>query len=161
MSVVSAITAIQIEGNLLAPDMASLLSTGSVKGQQSEDFGLAKTDKLADEIAIAWGDAKAYWAAFQRKLARLQQDDTATTITREWAVSLLESFGYKPTLTRQAEEVDGLTYAISHRSEAGENKPPIHIIGCRLKLDQRPPSGTPRLSAHGLVQEYLVILNHL
>ncbi|RUT03653.1 hypothetical protein DSM106972_052920 [Dulcicalothrix desertica PCC 7102] len=161
MSVAGAITAIQIEGNLLAPDMTSLLSTGNIKGQQSEDFGLAKTDKLADEIAIAWGDAKAYWAAFQRKLARLQEDDTATTITREWAVSLLESLCYKPTLTRQAEEVDGLTYAISHRSETGENKPPIHIIGCRLKLDQRPPSGTPRLSAHGLVQEYLNKTEHL
>ncbi|RUT01605.1 hypothetical protein DSM106972_067020 [Dulcicalothrix desertica PCC 7102] len=161
MSVAGAITAIQIEGNLLASDMTSLLATGSVKGQQSEDFGLAKTDKLADEIAVAWGDGKAYWAAFQRKLARLQEDDTATTITREWAVSLLESLGYKPTLTRQAEEVDGLTYAISHRAEPGENKPPIHIIGCRLKLDQRPPSGTPRLSAHGLVQEYLNKTEHL
>jgi hypothetical protein len=158
---INTITAIQIEGNLLAADITSLLSTGSVKGQQSEDFGLAKTDKLADEIAIAWGDAKAYWAAFQRKLARLQEDDTATTITREWAVSLLESLGYKPILTRQAEEVDGQTYAISHRADAGDNKPPIHIVGCRLKLDQRPPSGTPRLSAHGLVQEYLNKTEHL
>jgi hypothetical protein len=97
---INTITAIEIEGNILAPDMTSLLTTGSLKGQQSEDFGLAKTDKLADEISIAWGDTKAYWAAFQRKLARLQEDDTATTITREWAVSLLESFGYKATLTR-------------------------------------------------------------
>jgi hypothetical protein len=174
------LTAIQIEGNILAADITSLLSTGSIKGQQSEDFGLPKTDKLADEIAIAWGDAKAYWAAFQRKLARLQEDDTATTITREWGVSLLESLGYKPVLTRQAEEVDGQTYAISHRaltpkdsitnyvSEAPPqevlritNYPPIHIVGCRLKLDQRPPSGTPRLSAHGLVQEYLNKTEHL
>jgi hypothetical protein len=155
------LTAIQIEGNLVAADITSLLSTGSIKGQLSEDFGLAKTDKLADEIATAWGDAKAYWAAFQRKLARLQEDDTATTITREWAVSLLESLSYKAILTRQAEEVDGQTYAISHRADAGENKPPIHIVGCRLKLDQRPPSGTPRLSAHGLVQEYLNKTEHL
>ena len=152
---------IQIEGNLLAPDMTSLLSTGSIKGQQSEDFGLAKTDKLADEIAVAWGDAKAYWAAFQRKLARLPEDDYATTITREWAVSLLESLGYKPVLTRQAEEVDGQSYAISHRAELGENKPPVQIVGCRLKLDQRPPSGKPRLSAHGLIQEYLNKTEHL
>jgi len=152
---------IQIEGNLLAPDMTSLLSTGSIKGQQAEDFGLGKTDKLADEIAVAWGDAKAYWAAFQRKLARLPEDDYATTITREWAVSLLESLGYKPVLTRQAEEVDGQSYAISHRAELGENKPPVQIVGCRLKLDQRPPSGKPRLSAHGLIQEYLNKTEHL
>ncbi|NJR15678.1 MAG: N-6 DNA methylase [Calothrix sp. CSU_2_0] len=172
MQATNTITAIQIEGNILAADITSLLSTGSIKGQQSEDFGLAKTDKLADEIATAWGDAKAYWAAFQRKLARLQEDDTATTITREWAVSLLESLGYKPVLTRQAEEVDGQIYAISHRALTSKdaitnydlritNYPPIHIVGCRLKLDQRPPSGTPRLSAHGLVQEYLNKTEHL
>lgn len=161
--VATTITAVQIEGNLLAPDMTSLLQTGSIKGQASEDFGFAKTDKLADEIATAWGDAKAYWAAFQRALARLLDPlDPATTITRElWAVPLLRSLGYNPVYTAKAEVVEGQTYAISHRAELGENKPPIQIIGCRVKVDQRPPSGTPRLSAHGLVQEYLNKTEHL
>lgn len=57
--------------------------------------------------------------------------------------------------------VEGQTYAISHRAEPGENKPPIHIIGCRLEVDKRPPSGNPRLSAHALVQEYLNKTEHL
>ncbi|WP_234017049.1 hypothetical protein [Nostoc sp. 'Lobaria pulmonaria (5183) cyanobiont'] len=57
--------------------------------------------------------------------------------------------------------MEGQTYAISHRAELGENKPPIHIIGCRIKVDHRPPSGTPRLSAHALVQEYLNKTEHL
>lgn len=43
----------------------------------------------------------------------------------------------------------------------GENKPPIHIVGCRLEVDKRPPSGTPRLSPHALVQEYLNKTEHL
>ncbi|BAY99918.1 putative type II DNA modification enzyme [Tolypothrix tenuis PCC 7101] len=156
------LTALQIEGNLLAPDMTAQMLEGSIKGQSPEDFGFNKTDKLADEIATAWGDAKAYWAAFQRSLARLDENNTATTITRElWAVPLLKSLGYDPVYTATAEVVEGQTYAISHRAENGENKPPIHIIGCRLEVDKRPPSGTPRLSAHALVQEYLNKTEHL
>ncbi|MBN3893965.1 MAG: restriction endonuclease [Nostoc sp. NOS(2021)] len=153
---------VQIEGNLLAADITAELLASNVKGQAPEDFGFTKTDKLADEIAIAWGDAKAYWAAFQRQLDRLDPDEAATSVTRElWAVPLLRSLGYNPVYTAKAEIVEGQTYAISHRAELGENKPPIHIIGCRIKVDHRPPSGTPRLSAHALVQEYLNKTEHL
>ncbi|MDZ8028322.1 MAG: Eco57I restriction-modification methylase domain-containing protein [Nostoc sp. DedQUE11] len=155
------LTGVQIEGNLLAADMTAELLAGNLKGQAPEDFGFSKSDKLADEIAIAWGDAKAYWAGFQRQLDRLDADDTATSVTREWVVPLLRSLGYDPVYTAKAEVVEGQTYAISHRAEPGENKPPIHIIGCRIKVDHRPPSGTPRLSAHALVQEYLNKTEHL
>ncbi|RCJ29510.1 restriction endonuclease [Nostoc punctiforme NIES-2108] len=95
-------------------------------------------------------------------MARLDENNSATTITRElWTVPLLQSLGYEPVYTATAEVVEDKTYAISHRAEAGENKPPIHIIGCRLEIDKRPPSGTPRLSAHALVQEYLNKTEHL
>lgn len=153
---------LQIEGNLIAPDLTSELLAGNLKGQESEDFGFSKGDNLADEIAVAWGDAKAYWAAFQRALSRLPEDDPATTVTREqWAVPLLRSLGYEPVYTAKAEVVDGQTYAISHRTDPGEDKPPIHMVGCRVSVEQRPPSGTPRLSAHALMQEYLNRTEHL
>jgi N-6 DNA Methylase len=153
---------VQIEGNLIAPDMTTELLAGNLKGQAPEDFGFGKTDKLADEIATAWADAKAYWVAFGRALARLDGDDPATTITREqWVVPLLRSLGYSPVYVAKAEVVLGQTYAISHRTEPGENKPPVHIIGCGVKLEQRPPSGNPRLSAHALAQEYLNRTEHL
>jgi hypothetical protein len=162
MSVVVGTLAVQIEGNLLTPDMPAELLTGSIKGQAPEDFGFFKTDKLADEIATAWGDAKVYWAALQRALTRLDENDPATSVTREqWVVPLLRSLRYDPVYTAKAEVVEGQTYAISHRAEPGENKPPIHIVGCRVKLEQRPPSGTPRLSAHALIQEYLNRTEHL
>ncbi len=155
------LSGIQIEGNLIAADLTSELAEGSLKGQAPEDFGLGKI-RIADEIATAWGDAKAYWAAFQRRLGRLEQDDLATSITREqWVVPLLESLGFVPVYTAKAEVVDGQTYAISHRADEGENKPPIQVIGCRVKLDKRPPSGMPRLSAHALMQEYLNRTEHL
>ncbi|MDD1414885.1 N-6 DNA methylase [Dolichospermum sp. ST_con] len=164
---------VQFEGNLLAADITTELLTGNIKGQTPADFGLPKSDKLEDEIAIAWGDAKAYWASFQRQLNRLDAEDTATSITREMAVLLLKSLGYTPVYTAKAEVVEGQTYAISHRAVLPSdssitnyelritNYPPIHIIGCRLDIDKRPPSGTPRLSAHGLVQEYLNKTEHL
>jgi hypothetical protein len=153
---------VQIEGSLLAADMPTELLTGSLKGQRSEDFGFSPAAKLADEMAIAWGDAKAYWAAFQRMLARLEMDDTATSATREyWVVPLLKSLGFDPAYTRQAQVVDGRTFAISHRVEPGEHQPPLHVVGCRVDLEKRPLSGNPRLSAHALVQEYLNRTEHL
>jgi len=166
MSVVaSTFIGIQIEGNLIAPDLTTEILAGNAKdhkGQTPEDFGLPKTNKLADEIAIAWGDAKAYWAAFQRALARLPETDLATTVTREqWVVPLLRSLGYDPVYTAKAEVIDEQRYALSHRTDPGEDKPPIHVVGCRVKLEQRPPSGTPRLSAHALMQEYLNRTEHL
>ena len=153
---------LQIEGNLIASDLMADVLSADIKGQVPEAFGLQKTDKLADEIALAWGDAKIYWAAFQRALGRLPEHDLATTVTREqWAVPLLRSLGYDPIYVAKAEVVDEQTYAISHRAEPGENKPPIHIVGSRVRLEQRPPSGTPRLSAHALVQDYLNRTEHL
>ncbi|MBW4461821.1 MAG: N-6 DNA methylase [Nodosilinea sp. WJT8-NPBG4] len=153
---------LQIEGNLIASDLMADVLTADIKGQVPEAFGLQKTDKLADEIALAWGDAKIYWAAFQRASSRLPEHDLATTVTREqWAVPLLRSLGYDPIYVAKAEVVDEQTYAISHRAEPGEAKPPIHIVGSRVRLEQRPPSGTPRLSAHALVQEYLNRTEHL
>jgi hypothetical protein len=153
---------VQFQGNLLAADITGELLAGSIKGQTPQDFGLGKSDKLADEIAIAWGDAKAYWAACQRQLERLKSEDTATSVTREmWAIPLLRTLGYSPVFTAKAEVVEGQTYPISHRTELGENKPPIHIVGCRLDIDKRPPSGISRLSPHALVQEYLNKTEHL
>ena len=153
---------LQIEGNLIASDLMADVLSAEIKGQVPEAFGLQKTDKLADEIALAWGDAKIYWAAFQRALSRLPEPDLATTVTREqWAVPLLRSLGYDPIYVAKAEVVDEQTYAISHRAEPGDAKPPIHIVGSRVRLEQRPPSGTPRLSAHALVQDYLNRTEHL
>ncbi|MGL5062913.1 MAG: N-6 DNA methylase, partial [Microcoleus sp.] len=156
------LSGISIEGNLIAPDLTAEFVSGNIKGQNAADFGLPKTQKLEDEIAVAWGDIKAFWLAFQRRLSRLEPQDAATSLTREyWAIPLLELLGYQPIYQAKAEVVEGQTYAISHRVETGENKPPIQIIGCRVKLEEKPPAGMPRLSAHALMQEYLNRTEHL
>ncbi len=155
------LTGIQIEGNLIALDLTIDIVSGSFKGQLPENFGLTGSQKLEDEIAFAWGETKDLWNIFQRRLSR-DDTETATSITREyWAVPLLKLLGYNPIYQPKAEIVDEQTFAISHRVEEGENQPPIHIIGCRTTLEKRPPSGTPRLSAHALMQEYLNRTEHL
>lgn len=164
-------TGLHIEGNLIAGDYLADLVTGNVKGQSSEDFGFAKADKLADEIATVWGEAKKFWAGFKKLREESGFSESGTTETRKaWVVPLLYNLGYLPTFRGEAEVIDGQSFAISHRAGdwGGEVAkatttvtPPIHITGCRIRLDQKPPSGNPRLSAHGLMQEYLNRTEHL
>ncbi|MCA6558346.1 MAG: N-6 DNA methylase, partial [Pseudanabaena sp. M114S2SP2A07QC] len=164
-------TGLHIEGNLIAGDYLADLVTGSIKGQAPEDFGFAKADKLADEIATVWGEAKKFWAGFKKSLEESSFSESGTTETRKaWVVPLLYNLGYLPTFRGEAEVIDGQSFAISHRAGdwSGEVAkatttvtPPIHITGCRIRLDQKPPSGNPRLSAHGLMQEYLNRTEHL
>jgi hypothetical protein len=151
----------QFQGNLFVSDITQDLVSDDFKGQLPQDFNLTDKDKLADEIALAWGIAKAHWAAFQQALDRIPAEDVATTVTRnKWVLPLLQCLGYEPVLTN-AETIDNQSYAISHRVESGEHKPPLHIVGCRIGLEKRPLSGNPRLSAHALMQEYLNRTEHL
>jgi len=164
-------TGLHIEGNLIAGDIFADLVGSNVKGQAPEDFGFAKADKLADEIATVWGEAKKFWAGFKKSREESGFSESGTTETRKaWVVPLLYNLGYLPTFRGEAEVIDGQSFAISHRAGdwGGEvakatttGTPPIHITGCRIRLDQKPPSGNPRLSAHGLVQEYLNRTEHL
>lgn len=154
---------IRVEGGLIPADLIDQIATGNAEGQTAADFHLRSGARLSDEIAAAWADARAYWHAFQRALDRLPDDDPATTPTRQlWIVPLLYALGYEQvTFMRTAEVLDGRTYAISHRAGESETAPPIHIEGARTSLDQRPPSGRPRLSPHGLLQEYLNHSEHV
>jgi hypothetical protein len=162
MAPLAHLTGIRFEGNLIVPDMAADLASGELKGQAAVDFGLPKHVKLEDEMALAWGDAKDYWNMFQRRLSQLEPQDLATSLTRDrWVVPLLKLLGYDPIYTAKAVVVEGRTFAISHRAEPGDDRPPVHVIACRVGLEQRPPSGTPRLSAHALMQEYLNRTEHL
>ncbi|HEY9863120.1 MAG TPA: N-6 DNA methylase [Candidatus Obscuribacterales bacterium] len=157
------LTGIQIEGNLIALDLTIDIVSRDFKGQLPENFGLSSSQKLEDEIAFAWGEAKDLWNIFQRRLSRLDEKDIATSVTREyWAVPLLKLLGYNPIYQPKAEIIDEQTFAISHRVESGENKPPIHIIGCKkIDIEKSSRTGNSRLSAHGLMQEYLNRTEHL
>ena len=155
---------IRIEGAILSPDILDRLDDAA--GQRPADFGLDTGTKVKDEIARAWADAQDYWRIFQRKLETLRPESLATTETRQqWVTPLLGLLGYQLDYQAKGVELNGKTYAISHRL-AHRGNTPIHIIGAReaAGLDKKPERthiGAPRMSAHALVQEYLNLHDEL
>jgi hypothetical protein len=133
-----------------------------VPGQKPADFGLDAKRNLTDEIAATFADSRALWGVFQNRLARLPEDDVATTVTRDqWALPFLALLGYQARYNPRAFEVDGQAFAISHRAAEAEDAPPIHVVGARQELGRVPSSGRSRLAPHSLVQEYLNRTEHV
>jgi hypothetical protein len=150
------------EGGLLGPDILEKLLAGDLPGQKPEDFGLASKRSLTEEIAMALATARTYWEAFQGRLARLPQEDLGTSVTRDaWVIPFLSLLGYELHYNPRAQEVDGATFAISHRAGEAEEAPPVHIVGVRQELGRLAPTGRPRLAPHSLLQEYLNRSEHL
>jgi len=148
--------AVRIEGGLLGPDTLEQLLAGDLPGQKPKDFGFDGRRSLTDEIAGVFADARAEWEVFQRRLERLPDGDPATSVTRDaWVIPFLSLLGYELRYNPRAYEVDGVTFAISHRAGEPEDAPPVHIVGARQELGRLAPTGRPRLAPHSLVQEYL------
>ncbi|MBX6773246.1 MAG: N-6 DNA methylase, partial [Chloroflexi bacterium] len=102
------------------------------------------------------------WEVLKRRLERLPESDVATSVTRDtWVVPFLSLLGYELRYNPRAYEVDGLTFAISHRAGEAEDAPPVHIVSARQELGRLAPTGRPRLAPHSLVQEYLNRTEHL
>jgi hypothetical protein len=152
---------IRIEGGLLGPDVLDQVVAAELPGQKPADFGLDAKRNLTDEIAAVFADARALWGVFQNRLDRLAPDDIATTVTRDaWVIPFLGLLGYEPKFNPRAYDVDGQSFAVSHRADEAEDAPPIHIVGIRQELGRLSPSGKPRLAPHSLVQEYLNRTEH-
>jgi hypothetical protein len=152
---------IRLEGSILSADILDCIERGECLHQSARDFGLDPSSKVKDEIADAWAAARAYWAAYQVKISRLKEGATGTTETRnQWLVPLLGLLGYQLNLT-ESEVLQGKTYRISHRDPARDQLP-VHLIGWHESLDRRSTvPNAPRMSPHGLVQEYLNLTEHL
>ncbi|MHA2611292.1 MAG: Eco57I restriction-modification methylase domain-containing protein [bacterium JZ-2024 1] len=154
--------AIHLEGGLLGPDILERLEDGALPGQRPADFGIQGGRSVLDETAEIYRDAKDLWKVFRRRLERLPEEDPATSLTREgWAIPFLGLLGYELSVNRRAYDVDGTTFAISHRAGENEDAPPIHIAGARRELGRVDPSGRPRMSPHALMQEFLNRSEHL
>jgi len=150
---------IRIEGAILSSDILDRIE--DLPGQRPADFGLNPTDKVKDEIALAWADAQNFWSSFQRRLETIKGRSSAETVLpattetrQQWMVPFLGLLGYKLEYQQRAEELNGKTYNISHRVTNRGNAP-VHIIGYNelSGLDRKPERS--RMSAHATVQEYL------
>ena len=154
--------AIRLEGGLFGPDILDHLLSGELPGQKSPDFGFDARRSLTDEIAAVFSEARAQWTIFQQRLQRLAPADLATTTTRDaWVIPFLNSLGYELTYNARAYDVDGQTFAISHRAGSTEDAPPVHIVGARQELGRLSPTGRPRMAPHSLMQEYLNRTEHV
>lgn len=141
---------LRLEGGLISSDQIDRVADQKVK-----EFSI-------DDIAAAWSDIRSYWTVFEKSLAKLSEDNLATSETRNrWMIPFFSTLGYELSSPKSAAEVDGQTYAISHRAGKDDDSPPIHIVGFRQSLDRRPESGRPRLAPHSLMQEYLNRTEHL
>lgn len=153
---------IRIEGGLLGSELLDQVIAGDVPGQKPADFGLEPKRNLTDEIAAVFADSRALWGVFKNRLARLPEDDLATTMTRDqWVLPFFALLGYTARYNPRAFEVDGQTFAVSHRASEADDAPPIHVVGARQELGRVPPSGRPRLAPHSLLQEYLNRTEHV
>ena len=158
----SSFPSIRIEGGLLGSELLDQVIAADVPGQKPADFGLEPKRNLTDEIAAVFADFRALWGVFKNRLVRLPEDDLATTVTRDqWALPFLALLGYQARYNSRAFEVDGQSFAVSHRAGEPDDTPPIHVVGARQELGRVPPSGRPRLAPHSLVQEYLNRTEHV
>lgn len=147
---------IKIEGGILNPDIVERILRGEIIGQEPEDFSLENRRNLTDEIASVFSDARALWNVFKHRVAKIPENELGTSTTRDsWVIPFLGLLGYELHYNHKAYEIDGLTFAISHRAGEHEDSPPVHIVGFRQDLGRLSPSGRPRLAPHSLMQEYL------
>lgn len=149
-------TTIHTEGALLPIDLLQRISDNdpNLPGLTPESYHLAPGEKINEAINRSWNRLSGLWTAFQNALQNLPEGDFATTLTRErWLLPLFQELGYGRLTTARAVEIEGKSYAISHRWESV----PIHLVGARLKLDRATPgaAGAARTNPHSLLQEYL------
>ena len=151
---------IRIEGAILSSDILDKIEQGELTGQLNKDFGFDTSVKVKDEIVKAWADAQDLWRIFKRHQNDVVQGATGTSETRRfWILPLLSLLGYELELSK-AENVNGKTYAISHRAK-NIDAYPVHIMGFNDSLDKKREESGPRMSPHALVQEYLNLTEHL
>jgi len=151
---------IRIEGSILSSDILDKIEQGELGGQLAKDFGFDTSIKVKDEIVKAWADAQDLWRIFQRHRGDVGESATGTSETRKfWILPILSLLGYDLELSK-AENVNGKTYAISHRAK-NLDAYPVHIMGFNDSLDKKREESGPRMSPHALVQEYLNLTEHL
>jgi hypothetical protein len=151
-------TAIRSEGGLLPYDLLDEILAETAPGQKAADFGLPKGRRVSDEIQRVWLDAQELWSRFKAGREKLtERDPHGTTLTRDrWIGPLLTDpvrLSYDLHYQPSAAVLGGMTFVISHRAGEPPDSPPVHIEGCAIELDKRPPKY--RTSPQAMVQEFL------
>lgn len=150
-------TAIQVEGNILSPELFDRLIEKDFAGQLDSQFG---TKNVKDDISLAWQQCKEDWERFAklRESLLLKESEIGTTETRKnWLLPLFKRLGYDLEAKRSGELVNGKNYTISHADKKRDSFP-VHTVSFKRSLDKREGEA---LSPHALMQEYLNATDHL
>jgi hypothetical protein len=123
------------------------------QGLSGSSYHLVGSEKPRDAAARAWSYLRGAWTAW-RDIATKEAGLPGTGTARDkWLLVLLDELGYgRLPANRQAEQIDGVEYPISHRW----HHVPIHLLGPGVDLDRRNP-GVPGAARapQAMLQEYL------
>jgi hypothetical protein len=152
----SVFTTVTTEGSILPPDLLKRILDGDreLLGLDPDAYHLGKGERINEAINRSWNRLLGVWGSFQVGLAKLSQDDPATTHTREhWLLILFQELGYGRLQAAKPAQIGDRSYPISHSWQ----RTPIHLVGYRIDLDHRTAgiAGAARMSPHSLMQEYL------
>jgi len=147
---------VRIQGAILPPEMLKRIADGdrSLPGIAAESYHLQSGERQSEVTSRSWQRLQAAWMNFRAARDGLPEGDRGTTITRgRWLLVLFQELGYGRLQTATAVEIEGKTYAISHKWE----HVPFDFVGCNVPIDKREAgvAGAARMNPHGLVQELL------
>ena len=152
---------IHIEGGIINAELFDKIEQGELGGQTPADFRLNDGAKVRDEISRAWSVANAQWKVFNLQKTGSGVSASGAAETRKYfMIPLLGMLGYDLSENKTALIVVDKSYAISHHSRNTKDFP-VHIMGFRDSLDVKRKDSGPRLSPHGLVQEYINLTEQL
>ena len=148
---------VKTEGGLLPQDLLERIHNGdkNLQGTKESTYHLDAHVRSGDAVSQCWSRLTAAWRAFQDARAKEPEGSAATALTRErWLLPLFDTLGYGRLPRGSAIQLDGRSFAISHKSA---HPVPIHLLGAGIPLDKRQKgvAGAALSSPHGLVQDFL------
>ncbi|MCO5166637.1 MAG: N-6 DNA methylase [Planctomycetes bacterium] len=150
--------AIKTEGGLLPHDLLQRIAARDPKlpGLKDADYAILDHERESEVVNRSWTRLLAAWVGFRTALEKESPTATATTATRDrWLLPLFQELSFGRLSKRQAFDLDGRTYPISHEHEATHTA--IHLLGARVGLDVKTQAvqGAAKTTPHGLVQDFL------
>jgi hypothetical protein len=153
MTTRSGYTAVDFQGDLIAPELLDRIATGiDLDGAKPADYRAIGRRSVADEAERAWDDLKAAWVSLNDQVTGGKQPSDATgAARRSWIEPLFDAlkFGVLTSTGGGIASDDGRKrFPISHQW----SHVPIHVVDWTAELDER---HNGQAAPHSLVQECL------
>lgn len=142
MTTRSGYTAVDFQGDLIAPELLDRIATGiDLDGAKPADYRAIGRRSVADEAERAWDDLKAAWTSLgEQATGGPAPKDSTGAARRSWIEPLFDAlkFGVLASTGGGIASDDGQKrFPISHRW----SHVPIHIVDWAAELDERQGGG--------------------